>query len=155
MSPLSLLTGKCLFLFNDRKLISTLALRIFMKQFFSSFHNCTYLFFVMSVFFITLFSSQPGKAELVDKIVAVVNDDVITLSEVEEESAGLYRSLAQKNEGESLFQALREARETTLNAMISRLLINQKAKQVNVAVSDKEIDAAYETMRTRASLPPA
>jgi len=126
-----------------------------MKQFFPLFKNYAHLFLTLPVLFIGLYSPQPAGAELVDKILAVVNDDVITLSEVEEASVELYRSLTKKNSGKSPFQVLNEARENTLNTMISQLLIEQKAKQSNVAVSEKEIDAAYENMRIKSSFDPA
>ena len=70
-------------------LFSTNVLRISMKQFFSIFRNYAHLLLILPVLFICLHSPQPAGAELVDKIVAVVNDDVITLSEVEEASVEL------------------------------------------------------------------
>ena len=96
----------------------------------------------------------PGAAfsELVDKVVAVVNDDIITLSEVEEEAAGLYMAIAQNNSGESLLQALEKARATTLDGLIVRRLIAQKAEQFNVTVSDTEIENGYEEVRSRSGL---
>ena len=91
-------------------------------------------------------------AEVIDRVVAVVNDDIITLSEVEEEAEGLYRAIAQKNSGDSLLQALDKAREKTLDALIDKKLIIQKAKQFHVSVSPEEIDRAYEKVRARAGL---
>jgi len=91
-------------------------------------------------------------SELVDKVVAVVNNDIITLSEVEEEAAGLYMAIAQNNSGESLLQALAKARATTLDGLIVRQLIAQKAKEYHVSVSDKEIEDGYEKVLSRSGL---
>lgn len=91
-------------------------------------------------------------AEVVDKVVVVVNDDVITLSELEEEAAGLYRSVAKENSDKPLVDALAEAREITLNRMIDQLLIAQRATQYNISVDETEIDAAYENMQSKMSL---
>jgi peptidyl-prolyl cis-trans isomerase SurA len=91
-------------------------------------------------------------AELVDKVVAVVNDDIITLSEVEQEAEGLYRVIAQKNSGESLLQILAEARQKTIDSLIDRKLIAQRAKQFNVSVNEKEIEDGFEKVRARSGL---
>jgi len=91
-------------------------------------------------------------SELVDKVVAVVNDDIITLSEVEEEAAGLYRAIAQKDSEQTLLSALAKARETTLNALIIRKLIAQKAEQFHVSVSEEEIENGYAEVRARSGL---
>ncbi len=88
-------------------------------------------------------------SELIDKVVAVVNNDIITLSEVEQEAEGLYRVIAQKNSGDSQLQILAEAREKTLDALIDRKLISQKAMQHNVSVSEEEIENGYEKVRNR------
>lgn len=102
-----------------------------------------------------LFLPQSGTAELIDKVVAVVNDDIITLSEVEEEAAITYQSMAKELSGEKLLAALADAREATLDAMIDRRLINQRAKIHNTSVTEEEVDTAYENTRKRLSLDPA
>jgi peptidyl-prolyl cis-trans isomerase SurA len=79
-------------------------------------------------------------SELVDKVVAIVNDDIITLSEVEEEAAGLYMAIARNDSGEPMQQALDQARAKTLNTLITRKLVAQKADQYHISVSDKEIE---------------
>ncbi|KJR99159.1 MAG: hypothetical protein VR65_17170 [Desulfobulbaceae bacterium BRH_c16a] len=95
-----------------------------------------------------------GTAELIDKVVAVVNDEVITLSEVEEEAARAYQSLGKELSGDELLTSLAEAREATLDAMIDRRLINQRAKLYNATVTEEEINNAYENTRSRLSLDP-
>jgi peptidyl-prolyl cis-trans isomerase SurA len=102
-----------------------------------------------------LLAPSSGVAELVDKVVAVVNDEVITLSEVEEEAARIYQSLAKESSGQALVNALAEAREGTLNGMIDRRLISQRAKLSNTTVTDEELNAAFESTRNRMGLEPA
>ena len=103
----------------------------------------------------SLVPAGPGNAELVDKVVAVVNDEVITLSEVEEEAARAYQSLAKEYSGKKLADSLAEAKGEILDSMIDRRLINQKAKQHNTTVTEEEITTAYENTRNRLSLDPA
>ncbi len=107
------------------------------------------VFFFIFFFSALCFKPVSSRTEVIDKVVAVVNDDIITLSEVEQEAEGLYRAIAQKNSGDSLLQALDKAREKTLDALIDKKLILQKAKQFHVSVSQKEIENAYEKVRAR------
>ncbi|TKB06621.1 SurA N-terminal domain-containing protein [Desulforhopalus sp. IMCC35007] len=91
-------------------------------------------------------------AEMVDKVVAVVNDDIITLSELEAETSSIYKVLSKSNSAENLSGTLEEARQLALDKMIDRTLMEQKAKQYNLTVSKEEIDAAYDHMRSNMSL---
>lgn len=108
-----------------------------------------------TLFLLVLLFPFNGTAELIDKVVAVVNDEIITLSEVEEEAARAYQSLAKERSGEKLLDSLAEVRESTLNSMIDRRLINQRAKHYNATVTEEEIDTAFESTRKRLSLEPA
>jgi len=107
-----------------------------------------------TILFIFIIVTVPASsfAELVDRVVAVVNDEIITLSEVEQEAEGLYRVIAQKGSGDSLLRALAQARETTIDALINRRIIAQRAKQFHVSVSEKELINAYEQVRSRSGL---
>lgn len=94
-------------------------------------------------------------AQLVDKVVAIVNDEVITLSEVEEEAARIYQNISTEGPVPGLGTSMAEVRESTINGLIDRRLINQRAKATNTTVSDEELQAAMETTRTRMGLDPA
>ncbi len=107
---------------------------------------------IFLLFAVLSFLPPISSAELIDKVVVVVNDEVITLSEVEEEAAGLYTIIAKKKSDDSMLNALTEVRETTLNALIDRTLISQKAKEFNVSVTDEEIDKGYDKVRARSKL---
>lgn len=93
-------------------------------------------------------------AEVVDKVVAVVNDEVITLSELEEETTGVFRSITESNPGVPALDALEQARQVSLSSMIERRLIQQKAKKYNVTVTEDDIEAAYEQVRNGMALSP-
>ena len=90
-----------------------------------------------------------GTAELVDRVVAVVNDDVITLSELEKEGEPLYRDISAKTPSASLADTLQDAREHVLDRLIEKRLVAQRAKAANLSVSDAEVDAAFEQMLTQ------
>lgn len=92
---------------------------------------------------------------MVDRVLAVVNDDIITLSEVEAESSELYKILSKNNSSENLLEVMEEARELALNKIIDRTLIEQKAKEFKLSVSAEEVGTAYDRTRNRMSLSPA
>lgn len=91
-------------------------------------------------------------AEVVDKVVAVVNDDIITQSELDEETSELYQQLLSKNPEQSLLVAMDEAQDKALNSMIDRRLVQQRAKLLRVTVTKEEIDLAFEKTRQKLSI---
>ncbi len=126
-----------------------------MKNLFYYWQNRTYLSTILLIVFLCLLKPLFVFAEVVDKVVAVVNDEVITLSELEEETSMMFRSMTQNNPGEPIADTLEKARKLSLDGMIERRLIKQKAKKYNVTVSDEDVDAAYERVRNGMSLSPS
>jgi len=125
-----------------------------MKQLFTAQQVWRYVRSLIPIMLLGLFIPLYLSAEVVDKVVAVVNDEVITLSELENETAGVYRSISQRNPGTPMLETLAKAREIALNGLIENHLIQQKAKKYNVTVTDKDVDTAYEQMREKMSLSP-
>lgn len=99
-----------------------------------------------------LLTVMPLAAELIDKIVAVVNDDVITLSELDQEALLLYKNISEGQGGIQLSDALEHARSLALEKMIDKKIILQQARDMNVEVSPNEVDAAYDKTRVRMQL---
>ncbi len=89
-----------------------------------------------------------ASAEIVDRIVAIVNEDIITLTELNTalrpyidkiDSAGY--------SGDQKEKILFKLRTDMLSRMIDRKLTDQEVKKYNITVSDKEIDAAIERLK--------
>lgn len=95
-----------------------------------------------------------GSAELLDRVVAVVNDEVVTLSEVELEGQELIRGLSAKTPAESLPETLQDAREDVLDSLIEKRLLSQKAKEKNISVSPDEVENAFQHMVGKSGLSP-
>ncbi len=70
-------------------------------------------------------------AEVVEEIVAVVNDEIITYSEVMNAQAQWMQELKEKMSGEELQSAIKEMKKNLLKNMIDRKVIISKAKQKN------------------------
>ena len=109
---------------------------------------------ILTLFLLGLCFPSVGAAELVDKVLAVVNDEVITLSEVEEEATRIYQAMGKDLSERIVTNVMTEAREAALNGLIDRRLINQRAKLTNTTVADEELTAAYDNTRNRMALDP-
>ena len=87
-------------------------------------------------------------AEVVDRIVVVVNDDIILLSELDESFKPYADSImafgySLDEERRTLFNA----REKILNQLIDQKLTDQQIKRSNITVRDDEIDGAIERLK--------
>ena len=88
-------------------------------------------------------------AQLVDRVVAVVNDEVITMSEVNDEGKGYFKKIHEQAPPSQVEDALSRAREEILNNLIDKKLIAQEAAKKGVSVSQTEIQAATEQMLSK------
>ena len=81
--------------------------------------------------------------EIVDRIIAIVNDDVLTLKEAEKyvqiETQGKYVSV---NEYFRNIQLLEK-----ISALIDGILIKQQARKLKISVSDKEVDRIVDNIK--------
>lgn len=105
----------------------------------------------LSLFFLASVTTQV-QAELVDRVVAVVNSEVILLSELQSETKTIHDRIKEEIPLAEQTDALAEAQEQALDSIIDKKLINQTAKQARVSVSEKEIDKAVADVRKRANL---
>ncbi len=90
-----------------------------------------------------------GQAEVVDRIVAVVNDEIITMSELEQMS-----KIIQPEPG--INPKSREAqamKREMLEALIDRKLAKAEAKRRGISISDKDLDQAMEDFKKNNHLP--
>ncbi|MCS7280193.1 MAG: peptidylprolyl isomerase [Desulfobacterota bacterium] len=100
------------------------------------------LFFVLSVFF-TLFPFAFTAGEIIDRIVAVVNDDIITLKEVEQ-----FVHVEKKERFKSVDDYVLGLRlRDKLEILIEGTLIKQQAKKMKIDVSEKEVQAVIENIK--------
>jgi peptidyl-prolyl cis-trans isomerase SurA len=84
--------------------------------------------------------STPGK--VVNTIAAIVNDDVITLYEVDLEAQPVIHEAEKKS---ALDAAVRsQIRRTALDRLIEKKLLDQKSRELNLKVSDEELRLAIE-----------
>jgi peptidyl-prolyl cis-trans isomerase SurA len=87
-----------------------------------------------------ILSSFGTAAELVDRIIAYVNDDIITLSELNERTNALVAAQQQNPFQREREQSLEEMRYTMLNRLIDERLASQEISRLKITVSEEEID---------------
>jgi parvulin-like peptidyl-prolyl isomerase len=85
-------------------------------------------------------------AKLEDRIVAIVNSDLIMLSEVKRELAPERARLEKQYRGEDLSRRLQMAEAMALTAMIERRLQLQEAKAKSVEVGEQEVKQAVKQL---------
>ena len=94
-----------------------------------------------------LLAAPLARAELVDRVAAVVNTDVITLSEVEKRAAPELARVDQEVTGPERAQKRAAALKKTLDTMIDERLVDNELKELKVSIGDKEVDAAIEEVK--------
>jgi len=98
--------------------------------------KCAYLLLL------TFLISAPLNAkEVIDRVVAIVNDDLITLSELKEASLSLDPTSNQPID-----------ERTLLNQMVESKLFEQEAEKRGITVTDEELDASIAEVRSRYGL---
>lgn len=89
---------------------------------------------------------------MIDRIVARVNDDVITLSELQEEGLPLFARLRENYTGSELAEQVQRAEREFLDQLILRRLQLQYASQIGITTSENEISAALKDVLSRNNL---
>lgn len=89
-----------------------------------------------------------GLANIVDRSVAIVNDDTITLSEVNELGQSFFKKITAETPPERLSEALYQARLTVIDKLIEKKLMIQEAKKLQIQVSDQDVDNAVQRILT-------
>lgn len=97
-----------------------------------------FTFLLLAVLMVTL----QARAEIVDRIVAFVNDEIITLHELNTAFEPYRKKIDDSYKGTDKDRIMSETRLTLLNRMIDNLLIEQEAKKSAIAVSDEEVMAS-------------
>jgi peptidyl-prolyl cis-trans isomerase SurA len=96
-----------------------------------------------------LFLYVSAEAEVVDRIVAIVNDEVITLSELNSAFEPYQAKLEASYKGAGREKALTEAREALLHRMIDNLLMEQQARKAGIVIRDEELTGAIKDLLER------
>jgi len=93
--------------------------------------------------------ARTGAAEVVDRIVAEVNDDIITMSELQQVTKSIEaQSGVKPTAGQS-----KQIQRQMLDTLIDRKLGKAEAKRRGITVSDKEVNEALDHFKQRNNIP--
>src|SRR5688572_2913438 len=92
-------------------------------------------------------ASLLSAAQVEDGIVAIVNSDLIMLSEMKRELAPERERIQKEYSGDALARRLKTAEYMTLTSMIERKLQLQAAKARGITVTDEEVLQAIRQMK--------
>lgn len=95
---------------------------------------------LFSVVFCLLSSPSFAKQELLDRVVAIVNDDVITQTEVDALLRPLYEQYMREYSGETVMKMLGSAQEKILSQLIEDRLVYQEATKRKIDASESDIE---------------
>jgi parvulin-like peptidyl-prolyl isomerase len=109
-------------------------------------------FVVMLVVAVCVFGGVLSHAEIVDKIVAVVNNEIITLSELNTQAEPFQDRIEKGYKGKDKDRLMEETRKTVLNRMVDQILIRQEAKRLGITIKDDEINSMINEMLKRRNL---
>jgi len=96
-----------------------------------------FLFAGVALFFLATFGAR---AEVVEGVAAIVDDEVILLSEVDGAANLLLQRVQAQQGGELPPDAIAQARSEALKQLIEARLIQKYAERVNLSVTPEEID---------------
>ncbi len=113
-------------------------------------------FFCMLCCVCIFFSAAQAQTKVIDRIVAIVDNEIITQVQLEKTIASYKKQIqASRLSSDQREQAMEKLKKNMLSQMIDRSLARQEARKYRIEVSDKEVDAAMESMRVQSHLTPA
>lgn len=93
-----------------------------------------------------LFITSTAHADLVDKVVAVVNEDIITLTDLEKEASQFEERVRSQVPEDQQEEAMQQMRDDVLDQIIENRLIAQEAAKINVTIPDEDFNRAYQNL---------
>lgn len=105
--------------------------------------------FISTVLLLSMAFLPNAYPETLDRVVAVVNDEVITQSELDSMLHPFYVEYRKRFSGEELIKKLNEVRQKILNQLIEDKLVYQEAVRREIPVRDTEIEEEIKIFKER------
>ena len=94
---------------------------------------------------VVIIAAPAKSSNLINTIAAVVNDEIVTLNEVDRESQPVIREAEKKAALDNVTRS--QIRRAALEHLVEKKLIDQKIKELNIKVTDEEIRQAIEDVK--------
>ena len=109
--------------------------------------------FILFILFLCLPFTYAAQPELLDRVVAVVNDEVITQAELDAFLRPLYDEYSQQYHGEELVKIVQEARQKLLNQLIEDKIVYQEAVKQGIVLTDEDLEKELQEFKKRMEKP--
>ena len=97
--------------------------------------------------------ARAGEQELLDRVVAVVNDEVITQAELDTFLRPIYEQYSKEYSGAELTKAIDEVRQKILGQMIEDKLVYQEAVSMGIEIKDEDVDKEFQEFKSKLEKP--
>ncbi|MFH1800364.1 MAG: peptidyl-prolyl cis-trans isomerase [Candidatus Omnitrophota bacterium] len=91
--------------------------------------------------------------ELLDRVVAVVNDEVITQAELDTFLRPIYEQYSKEYSGAELVKAIDEVRQKILSQMIEDKLVYQEAVLMGIEIKDEDVEKEFQEFKAKMEKP--
>ncbi len=108
-----------------------------------------YIHILFLLFFTLHFFTLTANGDVIDRVVAIVGDDVITLSEVNEEGKPLFTRIAEQVSPSEMSAAIERAKEKIVQELIDKKILEHKAAEANIKVTTHDVDSALQRILER------
>ncbi|MDH4099331.1 MAG: peptidylprolyl isomerase [Nitrospirota bacterium] len=111
------------------------------------------LFVLLLLLFPILVPAMPAMADIVvDRVVALVNNEPITFSDVTKEAEGETVEIIKKLQGQERELAINDLHKRILRDLVEKKLQLQEAKRLGIATGDEEVESSIADMKKQMGL---
>ena len=103
-------------------------------------------FFVALIMLVFLFKQTAG-AEVLDRVVASVGDEAVTLFEVDKAGAALFGQIKKSSSTGDREAKLADARKKVLDGLVEKMLLIREAKRIGVEIGEEDVNSAIEKVK--------
>lgn len=94
-----------------------------------------------------------AQEELLDRVVAVVNDEVITQAELDNFLRPVYEQYSREYSGEELMKAVGEVRQKILGQMVEDKLVYQEAVAQGIEIKEEDVEKEFQDFKAKMEKP--
>jgi len=97
--------------------------------------------------------ARPARAEMVDRVAAVVNNEIVTLSAVQKRAIFEFQRLDAEAPADRQ-KKREEITRRTLDAIIDEIVLDQELKEAKITIDDKQVDMSVQEVMKRYNFTP-
>ncbi len=96
-----------------------------------------------------LAAAAPGPREVVDRVAATINGEVVTLSDLEDRAGAEWGRVERMEPGKARDEARLAALRRAFDTIVAERLLADEAKSLQIEVTDAQVDAAIGDIKSR------